>query len=169
MILVGIFAVLRYGGVRFPEMPGPQRLTRLIVAGQRAAMGMRPFRRSLAIGLLSAFLPCGWLYMFAITAAGSGSALWGAAILVAFWLGTVPVLASLGITVQALAGTLGRRVPLATAVMVILLGIYMLAGQITIRASAFEKPLPGSESLDTEQKVERIGDTVPPCCRHHGD
>jgi sulfite exporter TauE/SafE len=141
----------------------------MIVVGQRAAIGMRPLKRSVAIGLLSVFLPCGWLYMFAITAAGSGSALWGAGIMVAFWLGTVPVLASLGIGVQAFAGTLGRRVPLATAVMVILLGVFMLAGQVTIRAGAFEEPLPGGEGLDTGQQVEQIGETVPPCCRHHED
>lgn len=169
MVLVGIAAVLKYRGVRIPKFPGSELLTRLIVSGQRAALQMRPLRRSLAIGLLSVFLPCGWLYVFAITAAGSGSALWGAGIMVAFWLGTVPVLASLGIGVQALAGTLGRRVPLATAVMVILLGAFMLAGQISIRASAFEKPLPGIDGLDTRQKVKQIGETVPPCCRHDGE
>jgi len=84
-------------------------------------------------------------------------------------LGTVPVLASLGIGIQALAGTLGRREPLATAEMVILLGVYMLAGQLKIRAGAFEEPLPGSENLNTRQQVEQIGETVPPCCRQEGE
>jgi sulfite exporter TauE/SafE len=169
MVLVGIIAALRYSGLRFPKLQGPKLLEQLIVVGQRAAMGWRPFPRSLTIGLLSVLLPCGWLYLFAIAAAGSGSALWGAAVMAAFWLGTVPVLASLGVSVQMLTGKLGRRVPLATAVVVVLLGLYTLAGQMTIRADAFEQPLPGSESLDTDQRVEQIGETVPPCCRHDED
>ncbi len=47
--------------------------------------------------------------------------------MVAFWMGTVPILASLGIGVQALMGTLGRRIPLATALVIVGLGLYTIA------------------------------------------
>ena len=74
MIAVGVLALLRYRGVTLPHVGLPAFLQRLVVVGQRAAVGLRPLPRALAIGLLTALLPCGWLYAFAIIAAGAGSA-----------------------------------------------------------------------------------------------
>jgi sulfite exporter TauE/SafE len=46
-----------------------------------------------SLGLFSALLPCGWLHTFVISAIATGSAAKGAALLMAFWAGTVPALA----------------------------------------------------------------------------
>ena len=124
--------------------------------------------RAATIGLLSALLPCGWLYAFAVIAAGTASAAWGAAVMTAFWLGTVPVLASLGVGVQALTGTLGRRIPLATALLLVALGLYTIAGRWAIPASAFETPA-AAIGADPLEQVETLQQGKPPCCRHHGD
>lgn len=48
--------------------------------------------RSFTTGLLAAALPCGWLYTFAGLSAATGSASRGALVLVAFWLGTLPMM-----------------------------------------------------------------------------
>jgi sulfite exporter TauE/SafE len=104
------------------------------------------------------------LYAFALIAAGTGSAAWGAAIMAAFWLGTVPVLASVGAGVQALTGTLGRRLPLVTAVAIVLLGLYTLAGRAVMPAGAFEHRIPWSSNADTQEKLDALGHSEPPCC-----
>lgn len=43
-------------------------------------------------GLISTWLPCGWLYVFAIAAAGAGGVAWGMLLMTAFWVGTLPLL-----------------------------------------------------------------------------
>ena len=96
MIAVGLAAVLRVAGVHLPEAPLPRMIQRCIIAGQRAAFALSPLPRALSTGLLTAFLPCGWLYLFALKAAGTGSPLQGALFMIAFWLGSVPALVLVG-------------------------------------------------------------------------
>lgn len=43
-------------------------------------------------GLISTWLPCGWLYVLAIAAAGAGGVAWGMLLMTAFWVGTLPLL-----------------------------------------------------------------------------
>jgi sulfite exporter TauE/SafE len=169
MIAVGVVAIVRYAGVRVPHPPVPNALRRTLAVGQRAAMGLRPLPRALTIGLLTAFLPCGWLYAFAIIAAGTGTAVMGAAVMVAFWMGTVPVLVWLGVGVQALTGTLGRRIPLATAIAVVLLGLHTVIGRSGTPVAAFESTVQSLRGSDTMQQVEAVQHTTPACCQNHSD
>lgn len=53
------------------------------------------------LGLLNGLLPCGLVYFFAITAASTGSPLWGALVMMIFGLSTLPALFSLGYFVGA--------------------------------------------------------------------
>jgi len=48
------------------------------------------------LGMLNGLLPCGFVYVFAITAASTGSAFWGAFVMFIFGLSTIPALFSLG-------------------------------------------------------------------------
>jgi sulfite exporter TauE/SafE len=169
MIAVGVVAVVRYLGMRVPHPPVPEFLKRFITVGQRAAVGLRPLPRALTIGLLTAFLPCGWLYAFAIIAAGTGSALFGAMVMIAFWMGTVPVLVSLGVGVQALTGTLGRRIPLVTAIVIVALGLYTVLGRSAAPVAAFEATVESLQGADTMEQVQAVQQTKPPCCQNHGD
>jgi hypothetical protein len=123
----------------------------------------------LTIGLLTALLPCGWLYAFAIVAAGAGSASWGAAMMGAFWMGTVPILVSLGVGVQALAGALGRRLPLATALILVAVGLYTVADRLLVPAGAFEPLAESLQGGETQQQLEAVGRAKPPCCQQPGD
>ena len=50
-----------------------------------------PVARALLLGLFSTLLPCGWLYAFAVLAAGTGGPWTGMLVMAAFWAGTVPV------------------------------------------------------------------------------
>jgi sulfite exporter TauE/SafE len=51
--------------------------------------------KSFFAGAASGFLPCGWLYSFVILAITTQSAILGATLLLAFWLGTLPALVGL--------------------------------------------------------------------------
>jgi len=164
MIAVGVAAVLRAVGVRLPHLPLPGSMHRLVLAGQRAAFALRPLPRAICIGLLTAFLPCGWLYLFALKAAETGSPLRGALFMIAFWLGSVPALVLVGASVQTLARLLGQRLPLVTALVIVMLGVFSLAIWMQSPVLAFE-PAKNPADTATVRQVEELGKTIPPCCR----
>jgi sulfite exporter TauE/SafE len=168
MIAVGAAAVLRAVGVRLPQAPLPGLVQRLVLSGQRAAFALRPLPRALCIGLLTAFLPCGWLYLFASYAAGTGSPLWGALFMIAFWLGSVPALLLAGVGVQVLARLLGRRLPLVTALAIVVLGVVTLVLRMQTPLRAFE-PVAIRADAASVQRVEELGKSVPPCCRKQAE
>ena len=66
---------------------------------------------ALAAGLLTALLPCGWLHTFLVAAIAAGGAVSGAALMAAFWLGTVPALAGGTIMLRRAIAPLRRRHP----------------------------------------------------------
>ncbi|RMF74072.1 MAG: sulfite exporter TauE/SafE family protein, partial [Planctomycetota bacterium] len=159
-------AILRLGGVRLPAAPLPPGAQRLAVWGHRAALGLSPVRRALLIGLLSTLLPCGWLYAFAVTAAGTASPVAGAATMAVFWVGTLPVLISLGVGVQKLSGALGRRLPLLTSLALVVVGVLCIAGRVTAPAMARPAaPVDGSLEAAVEH-VEHLDAASMPCCQH---
>ncbi len=168
MIAVGLAAVLRTVSVRLPHVPFPGSIHRWILAGQRAAFALTPLPRAFSTGLLTAFLPCGWLYLFALKAAGTGSPLWGASFMIAFWLGSVPALVLVGAGVQTLARLFGRRLPLVTAVVIVLLGVFTLAFWMHTPVLAFEPAKDQADAASVKQ-IEDLGRTVPPCCRKHAE
>jgi sulfite exporter TauE/SafE len=49
-----------------------------------------------ALGMLNGLLPCGFVYFFAISAAGTASPFWGAVVMAVFGLSTIPALFGLG-------------------------------------------------------------------------
>jgi len=168
MIAVGLATALRALGFRLPSAPPVGLIGRLVLAGQRAAFVWTPLPRAVLIGLLTAFLPCGWLYLFALKAAESGSPARGALFMIAFWLGSLPALVLVGGGVQTLARLLGRRLPLVTSLVILLLGVFTLALWIRAPVLAFEpaKDQPDAASVN---KLEELGTAVPPCCRTDAD
>lgn len=137
MVAVGVFACLQYFGVRLSQLPAPSGIQKVVAAGHRAAMGLAPIQRAGLIGLLTTLLPCGWLYAFAITAAGTGNALNGAATMAAFWVGTLPVLVVVGAGAQRLLGSFGRNVQLVASLAIVVVGL----ATVTNRAALIDKSL----------------------------
>jgi len=121
-------------------------LTKLEQAGrelwQRAQPWMAPAMRTLmpadrphqafALGALWGWLPCGMVYSVLLTAMLSGSAPGGALVMLAFGLGTTPMLTGLGLLGARLRGALQqRKVRVACGLLVLafgLLGIARAAG-----------------------------------------
>jgi len=140
MIVWGAAALLQLRGVKiFKHGSGDGRLARLFRRGFSLVGDKPPVVRASVVGLLSGFLPCGWLWAFVVTAAGTGSALGGAAVMTVFWAGTVPALLAVGFGTQLLSAPLRRRVPAATAVLLMALGLFAILGRPTSVSAAIHK------------------------------
>jgi len=87
----------------------------------------RPALRAWLMGMLTGLIPCGWLWAFAVVAAGTGNALSGVWVMVAFWLGTVPAMVGLLAFAGPVISRLRARLPVATAVTLIAIGLGTLA------------------------------------------
>ena len=72
----------------------------------KALLGSQSLFSFYLLGMLNGLLPCGFVYVFAITAASTGSAFWGAFVMLIFGLSTLPALFSLGFFV---CNATGRR------------------------------------------------------------
>lgn len=160
MIAFGLIALLRVAGVRAGSLPLPKAWTGMIERGHRVAFAMPALPRAWAVGLLTALLPCGWLYAFALTAAGTGSALFGMLVLLAFWAGTLPLMVSLGAGLEFLTGPMRRRVPAVTAVIVVLLGVLTAMGRISMPTM----PVESSATVSAVDHVRSLDPRALPCC-----
>ncbi|SFV75814.1 Heavy-metal-associated domain (N-terminus) and membrane-bounded cytochrome biogenesis cycZ-like domain, possible membrane copper tolerance protein [hydrothermal vent metagenome] len=79
------------------------------------------------LGMLNGLLPCGLVYFFAITAASTASAFYGALVMLVFGLSTIPALFSLGFFVGLYKNGKLRNIMIRlAAVAVILFGFYTL-------------------------------------------
>jgi uncharacterized protein len=130
LLLLGTALLLRAVGVRLPvrEVHLGQRMLAPLLHATRDAS---PTARAGTIGVLTALLPCGWLYAFAVTAAGTGRLTSAMLTMAVFWLGTLPAMATVGIGLQRLTGPLRLRLPLITAVAVMLIGVLSITGRLS--------------------------------------
>jgi len=94
----GLFAWINVSKLEFP---GPLQALSLAV---RRLRRLPPALAAFPLGLMFGFIPCGWLYQIAITAAQSASITTGALMLLAFGLGTAPSLFLLGGSAHWLSG-----------------------------------------------------------------
>lgn len=74
------------------------------------------------LGALTGLMPCGWLWAYVVVAAGTGEVLGGAAVMATFWLGTVPALAIVGVTLGKLGRRAGRHLRWAVPLLMLVAG-----------------------------------------------
>lgn len=161
MIGFGVVALMRQCGVRVRTVPVPRALQGVVARGHRLVMNKPPVLRSLTIGLLTTLLPCGWLYAFAITAAGTGRPEAGAIAMAAFWLGTLPVMVTLGMGLSKVSGVMKRRLPLVTSLALIAVGAFTAMDRLAAPAMASVGAGAGDASIT---RVEGLADETPSCC-----
>jgi sulfite exporter TauE/SafE len=106
IILVGLGTAGLFAGLNVAKLDFPGPLRAMTAAVQRLRQ-LPPTLSALPLGLLFGFLPCGYLYAVAITAAQSADVATGAMMLLAFGIGTVPALLVIGTATQWL-GTRAR-------------------------------------------------------------
>ncbi len=161
MIAVGLIALARQLGWKV-KLPGfGLRLQKILNRLFQRATNQPPLRKAFVIGALSSLMPCGWLYTFAIVAAGTGSPITGAAVMAVFWAGTVPVMVMLVLGAAKISHSVQQRLPVAMASLVIVVGVFTLA---------FRAPVAiGGETIvadreDLVQQVQSIEQSELPCC-----
>lgn len=165
MILFGLAALARIKGIRVPHPHPPRFAARILERGHRFAVRRPPAIRALIIGLMTTFLPCGWLYAFVIVAAGTGNPLYGALAMAAFWLGTLPVLVAVGTSISTLGGRIARHVPALVAVAITAAGVFTVSQRAAIGPVALNSAR-AATGTDPSAAVERIDQSELPCC--HG-
>jgi sulfite exporter TauE/SafE len=85
--------------------------------------------RALLLGALWGWLPCGLVYSTLLWAASQGNAGYSAALMLAFGVGTWPVLLATGLAAERVNALLRRRsVRVAGGVLVMLFGVWTLPG-----------------------------------------
>jgi sulfite exporter TauE/SafE len=90
------------------------------------ARGQRAPIRALLLGLFTTLLPCGWLYAFVAYSAAAGGAGAGALSMAAFWLGSLPVMLGVGVSLQSLSARLLQRLPRFRSALLLLAGVLTL-------------------------------------------
>jgi len=95
IILVGFgtAGAMRYLNVMHLELPAT---TPILIRITRTIHSLPPWLAALPLGLVMGFIPCGFLYAVAITAAQTASAVKAASVMLGFGLGTIPALMLFG-------------------------------------------------------------------------
>lgn len=130
--LWGVVLLLRSAGVTLPSAAVPARLRRGAVHLLTGFAARPPMLRAGLLGLSSTLLPCGWLYAFAVAAAGTGTPATGALVMASFWAGSVPLLAGLGAGIGLLGVRLRRHLPVASALLMLAVGLASLFGRLNV-------------------------------------
>ena len=130
MVVWALDAIAASFGVRSRLARAPEWMQRAMGRVLRVGREAGETGRAFLIGLVTTLLPCGWLYTFVAVAGGTGSTIGGAAVMTVFWIGTVPMLLAVGAGAARLFGPLARRLPVASAVVVLVLGLLSIAGKL---------------------------------------
>ncbi|HET9626861.1 MAG TPA: sulfite exporter TauE/SafE family protein, partial [Kofleriaceae bacterium] len=118
---VRALAIARGGWHTAPTRRLPRAFT--LLRTRRAA------HRAWLAGVLTGLLPCGWLWAFVVSAAGTAHAWTGAAVMAVFWLGTVPAMTGVLTLAGPLLDHVRRRLPVISACVMIALGLVTLAAR----------------------------------------
>lgn len=127
LVALGLYLMDAWHGLAVLEQGGKLLWRRLSPLLRRLGPLDSP-GRMLAAGALWGWLPCGMVYSMLATAMLSGSALDGAAVMLAFGLGTLPMLATIGLAGVKLRSLFQlHRVRLACGVLILAFGMLGLA------------------------------------------
>ncbi|MEO1584299.1 MAG: sulfite exporter TauE/SafE family protein [Planctomycetota bacterium] len=165
MIVIGVVSLLRVAGVRLPRVHSPRAIELVYIRLHTAARRLSPTVRAGVIGLLTGLLPCGWLWAFALLAAGTAHPVAGALVMAAFWLGTLPVLVAVGAGIREVTGRLGAAAPIAMALVIVALGVSTTMQRSKLAFSSF-----GGEGAANTLPVGLPNHDEPlPCCHSKPD
>lgn len=131
MVVWGGSTLLAALGVRMRPSVAPRALQATLTSLLVRFRNESPTVRGAATGLLTTLLPCGWLYVFVATAGGTGRVLDAMLIMFVFWLGTLPMMVTIGLGAQRVFGAFGRRLPLAAAGAAVVLGVLSMTGRVS--------------------------------------
>lgn len=136
MTLWGLWAMLEAAGARLKLRLPQVRLPKFVVSSLQGARQRSPLTRAALLGGVSALLPCGFLYAFALAAAGTGNPLSGGLVMAALWLGNLPALLGFGWVIGGALSRVRRHIPFVSALTVFALGLFTLTSRVNLTAFA---------------------------------
>jgi len=113
----------------------------LIVMGIQTFRGMREWRTpklpwihsyftaqtpGFLLGILSIFLPCGWLYSYVLAAAATQSPYSGSLLMILFWVAGLPALSAISLFMKKTIQVAPQRKQLMAGVVLTVAGLYSL-------------------------------------------
>lgn len=122
----GLILLLQALGAKWATLPAPEWVNQLLGRVVPGLARRPPVVRALILGLSSTLIPCGWLYGFAATAAGTGHPIAGALVMAVFWMGTLPVMLTAGQSIQVAARVVGPRLGVIMPALLIVMGLLTL-------------------------------------------
>ena len=132
MVALGLYLTGISGALAFTERAG-QWLWRRIQPATRSFLPVRGPAQAFPLGLLWGWLPCGLVYSVLAMALLTGSALRGAATLLAFGLGTLHNLMLAGLLLARFRSVIqGRALRLGAGLLVLGFGVYGLLNAATL-------------------------------------
>lgn len=160
LILFGLMGLLRNFGIRLEHIQSSQLISRFLQRRIKSVAKFPPTMRSFSIGLFTSLMPCGWLYFFVIAASTTQSLVYAPLVMLVFWLGTVPVLLSIGLVTSGVLNQLKRKANWIIPVMMLMIGFTTIY---------FRGPVkPDTEKFDSSNQASAtIFTTTPtqvPCC-----
>ena len=87
---------------------------------------VHPLFQVMTVGLLSVFLPCGWLYGFVLGAVATQNTFYGAAFLFTFWLGTLPAMSLAPFFIRKVLSPITQKTPRISAILLMTLGLFTI-------------------------------------------
>ncbi|MBN72422.1 MAG: hypothetical protein CME32_24465 [Gimesia sp.] len=162
MILFGLFSLVTiYRTGSIPHF-GTARVGRVFAKFVKRVHQLPHGLRPLSIGLMTACLPCGWLYAFLLLAVSARTPLLGGLTMVAFWLGTIPALSLASLASRWFPrkwNTLGNTL---IASLLIVSGIFTMGVRAQADMGALHKQL---EAPSQTEQLEQLKEQPLPCCR----
>ncbi|OGG10031.1 hypothetical protein A2154_04325 [Candidatus Gottesmanbacteria bacterium RBG_16_43_7] len=121
--ILGIHPIFRY----FALTP-PRFVSRFIRSQSKAGEVFTP----ILLGALTVFIPCGTTQAMMVLSMGTGNPIWGALVLDAFVLGTIPVFFILGLSLTSLKDIFQARFRIVAATLIILLALWNVNSALTL-------------------------------------
>ncbi|WP_168564217.1 sulfite exporter TauE/SafE family protein [Crateriforma spongiae] len=168
MLLIGmglwrIFGLLPRNRLTGTREIKPSKIAGLLSKAKPVLASRGPIGKAYLGGLLTTWLPCGWLYLFVLMAAGAGTVPGAMATMTAFWIGTLPALTAVVVG----AGTLMNRsrvvMPMLAAVLLVLTGLYTATGRASADLASMQPPRLGDQP-SAQEVWSATNDEPLPCC-----
>lgn len=165
LIFVGLLRLFQM--VPFFQRPAqaaePSWIAGLLHRVRPLVAGFGPGGRAYFGGVLTTWLPCGWLYLFVLVAAGTGSVIPAMVVMSSFWVGTLPALTAVILGARTLMPRFKSVVPFAAGVLLIVAGLYTATGRAAADLSSM---VPPKEGIVVENSSSLVGlaEHPLPCC-----
>jgi sulfite exporter TauE/SafE len=158
IFLIGLQFLLNWQTLAVIERGGA-KVWKLILPLAIRASSLPGGSGRLLLGLCWGLLPCGLVYSVLLTASAAGSALSGAAVMLAFGLGTLPSMLGMSLAAPTLAALLSdkwtRKLMGAALVFLAVLSVSLMVVKMQGKHGMHQHTSSMPQSLTTHQTVER--------------